>query len=142
MDTIKKNPIVSALIFAVLLYVFMNRETIFGNTEKGVSEEKDGSVGGNKKTPTQFAQDAVLSSPTSIIANMNLKAVWPQYAYSTTLKKGMKGFEVKVLQAILERKGFDPKGVDGSFGANTENALKSWLGPMTIGVSIENAIIY
>lgn len=42
------------------------------------------------------------------------------------LKKGSKGATVKTLQQILTAKGYDTQGVDGSFGANTEKALKKY----------------
>ena len=42
------------------------------------------------------------------------------------LKKGSKGESVKELQRLLEKKGFDPKGIDGDFGNNTEKALKNF----------------
>lgn len=39
------------------------------------------------------------------------------------LKRNSKGASVKTLQQILTAKGFDPKGVDGSFGGDTEKAV-------------------
>lgn len=42
------------------------------------------------------------------------------------LKQGDSGEAVKKLQARLKELGFDPKGVDGSFGANTEAALRAF----------------
>lgn len=42
------------------------------------------------------------------------------------LKKGSKGASVKALQQLLNAKGYDTKGVDGSFGANTLTALKRY----------------
>lgn len=44
------------------------------------------------------------------------------------LKRGMKGDEVRALQALLVGYGYDvgPSGVDGSFGSKTENALECY----------------
>lgn len=42
------------------------------------------------------------------------------------LKKGSKGAYVIELQKLLKSKGFDPKGIDGDFGKNTESALKKF----------------
>ena len=42
------------------------------------------------------------------------------------LKKGSKGEAVRNLQAILTDKGFDPKGIDGDFGNNTQAAVKKF----------------
>lgn len=43
-----------------------------------------------------------------------------------SLKKGSKGAHVKTLQAQLLKLGFDPKGIDGSFGNATEQAVKKF----------------
>lgn len=42
---------------------------------------------------------------------------------SRTLKRGVKGNDVKWLQFQLTKLGFDPKGIDGSFGAGCYNAV-------------------
>lgn len=42
------------------------------------------------------------------------------------LKKGSKGASVTALQQLLTAKGYDTKGVDGSFGANTEAAVRAF----------------
>ena len=42
------------------------------------------------------------------------------------LKKGCKGKPVKVLQTILVFHGYDPKGVDGSFGPGCDKALRAF----------------
>jgi peptidoglycan hydrolase-like protein with peptidoglycan-binding domain len=47
-------------------------------------------------------------------------------AIEPLLKKGSKGDAVKQLQEALYSLGFDPKGIDGIFGANTESALKGF----------------
>lgn len=41
-----------------------------------------------------------------------------------SLKRGSKGWAVKRLQLELQARGYDPKGVDGSFGPGCEAALK------------------
>ena len=43
-----------------------------------------------------------------------------------TIKNGSKGYVVRQLQTMLKKKGFDPKGVDGIFGSNTEAAVKKF----------------
>jgi peptidoglycan hydrolase-like protein with peptidoglycan-binding domain len=47
-------------------------------------------------------------------------------AIEPLLKKGSKGDAVKQLQESLYTLGFDPKGIDGIFGANTEKAVKAF----------------
>ena len=42
------------------------------------------------------------------------------------LEKGDEGPEVEKMQKALLEKGFDPKGIDGKFGPNTEKALKAF----------------
>lgn len=42
------------------------------------------------------------------------------------LKRGSKGSSVSVLQTLLTAKGFDTKGIDNSFGGDTEKALKKY----------------
>lgn len=53
------------------------------------------------------------------------------------LKKGSKGKPVKTLQMLLTAKGFDTEGVDGSFGANTQYALK--LFQKSVGITIDGS---
>ena len=43
-----------------------------------------------------------------------------------SLQKGSKGAHVKALQTKLQQLGFNPKGIDGHFGSNTEQALKKF----------------
>lgn len=43
-----------------------------------------------------------------------------------TLKKGSTGSYVKELQNLLVKKGYDPKGVDGTFGPGCEAAVKKY----------------
>jgi murein DD-endopeptidase MepM/ murein hydrolase activator NlpD/peptidoglycan hydrolase-like protein with peptidoglycan-binding domain/methyl-accepting chemotaxis protein len=45
---------------------------------------------------------------------------------TSVLKRGSKGDNVTALQAALKDLGFDPKGVDGIFGKNTEAAVKAF----------------
>jgi hypothetical protein len=64
--------------------------------------------------------------------------------FTRTLRRGMTGEDVRELQSLLQRAGFDPGGVDGIFGAGTETAVKSFqaarglavdgaVGPLTLG---------
>ncbi len=53
----------------------------------------------------------------------------PVVPYTRLLKLAnpyMKGNDVKAVQAALKAAGFDPKGVDGTFGPNTEAAVKAF----------------
>ncbi len=43
-----------------------------------------------------------------------------------TQKQGMRGTQVKVLQFLLNQKGFNPGTIDGIFGANTNKAVKAY----------------
>lgn len=43
-----------------------------------------------------------------------------------TLRKGMRGDDVKSLQQALTAAGFDTKGSDGVFGGNTESAVRGF----------------
>ncbi len=45
---------------------------------------------------------------------------------SSLIRSGSNGADVRELQKALEVKGFDPKGVDGQFGANTRAAVKAF----------------
>lgn len=42
------------------------------------------------------------------------------------LQKGDTGYDVQVMQRMLNALGYNCGTPDGSFGTNTENALKSW----------------
>lgn len=42
------------------------------------------------------------------------------------LKSGSRGNDVHIMQGMLYCRGFDPKGVDGTFGAGTESAVKAF----------------
>ena len=44
----------------------------------------------------------------------------------TTLRKGSKGTQVKVLQWLLNENGFDAGKIDGDFGSNTQSAVKAY----------------
>src|SRR5215217_9678387 len=50
------------------------------------------------------------------------------------LKKGSSGEAVRQLQQALKDLGFDPGGVDGEFGSNTEAAVKAFQSDRGIGV--------
>lgn len=47
----------------------------------------------------------------------------PIRSISSTVRSGSTGNDVKELQRALMEKGFDPKGTDGKFGANTRAAV-------------------
>jgi hypothetical protein len=49
-----------------------------------------------------------------------------QLVYKKPLKRGTKGEDVKLLQQALVQLGYDPKGVDGSFGPGCEAAIKQF----------------
>jgi peptidoglycan hydrolase-like protein with peptidoglycan-binding domain len=55
-------------------------------------------------------------------------------AIEPLLKKGSKGDAVRQLQEALYTLGFDPKGIDGIFGANTEKAVKAFQRAVNITV--------
>jgi peptidoglycan hydrolase-like protein with peptidoglycan-binding domain len=40
------------------------------------------------------------------------------------MQRGSRGWDVAALQFMLRRRGFDPGGVDGGYGANTESAVR------------------
>jgi len=56
----------------------------------------------------------------------NAKPITPSKPTKNWVEKGDKGQEVKDIQQALLDKGYDPKGVDGIFGANTEKAVKAF----------------
>ena len=47
----------------------------------------------------------------------------PIRSISSTVRTGSSGSDVKELQRALQKKGFDPQGTDGKFGANTRAAV-------------------
>lgn len=57
------------------------------------------------------------------------------------LKRNCKGNDVRALQGILTALGYDTKGIDGSFGGNTEAAVKKFQGENNLEVdgSVGNA---
>ncbi len=46
--------------------------------------------------------------------------------FGRTLKRGMSGDDVRVLQNLLTNMGYDTNGIDGAFGPGTESALKKY----------------
>lgn len=47
----------------------------------------------------------------------------PELATNVRLEVGSEGEQVRALQEILERLGYDPGGIDGIFGPNTRKAV-------------------
>lgn len=73
--------------------------------------------------------DGIVGSATRKALNENSSNNSPgesALSKSGTLKKGSKGPAVKELQQRLTALGYDPKGTDGIFGANTEKAVKNF----------------
>ena len=65
---------------------------------------------------------------------------------------GQRGWDVAALQFLLHERGFEPRGFDGGFGPNTQNAVRRFqaaarlavdgiAGPMTIGVLRGNRVV-
>lgn len=54
------------------------------------------------------------------------QVVVPNPQKTPIMKIGSKGTDVKLLQAMLQKAGFDPKGVDGIYGPNTAAAVKAF----------------
>lgn len=71
----------------------------------------------------QKTWDVLLNSGTVKPATVSKKKDVSKYP---TIKKGSKGNYVKELQNLLVQKGYDPKGVDGVFGAGCETAVKKY----------------
>ncbi len=61
-------------------------------------------------------------------AKLNVDGIWGQKtkAATVTIASGAKGNITWILQAMLYIKGENPKGLDGIFGTNTNNAVKSF----------------
>lgn len=150
-NSAKKNPIWAAVIVVALLYVFMNRANIMARFSGSASGGGSGSGGsgsggggggsvnvGSGGTPVKTAQDSVLADPLNAAKHRELKAVWSAYKYNVPLKKGMKGYEVKVFQTVLNTKGA-ALNVDGDFGTNTQNAKNTYF-PLLGDMTIEQAV--
>jgi murein DD-endopeptidase MepM/ murein hydrolase activator NlpD len=50
------------------------------------------------------------------------------------MREGKRGWDVAALQFLLRERGFEPRGFDGGFGPNTENAVRRFQGAAHIGV--------
>lgn len=91
----------------------------------GTAMGQGGPAGGKHKSK----QAAAANDPTSVISNNPVLAPvvqdgGSQHLGERTLKQGMRGHDVRVLQAYLTVAGF-PTGVDGDFGAGTKaNVVK------------------
>jgi peptidoglycan hydrolase-like protein with peptidoglycan-binding domain len=91
----------------------------------GTSMGQGGPAGGKRKSK----QAAAANDPTSVISNNPILAPvvqdgGSQHLGERTLKQGMRGHDVRVLQAYLTLAGF-PTAVDGDFGAGTKaNVVK------------------
>lgn len=48
-----------------------------------------------------------------------------EFVFSRNMKKGMKGDDIKNLQALLQDNSFNCGSIDGEFGKHTQNAVKS-----------------
>ena len=48
----------------------------------------------------------------------------PDYSKHPVLKRGSRGSYVRLLQQLLLNKGYDPKGIDGIWGQNTDAAVR------------------
>lgn len=71
----------------------------------------------NKTYKAGLVEDGIYGSKTkATLVNLMKKDF-------STLKKGSTGNRVRLLQSFLYCEGFDTKGIDGSFGTNTEKAV-------------------
>jgi hypothetical protein len=80
----------------------------------------DGIYGSNTKTAATKAYQRVLGVTADGIFGANSKAA------VKTLKSGSTGNAVLLLQGMLYCRGFNPNGVDGTFGSGTTTAVKSF----------------
>jgi murein L,D-transpeptidase YcbB/YkuD len=77
------------------------------------------------ETPTTETP-AVTTPTTSLATNADIKAALQKIASSTVLKKGSTGDDVKALQAALNAVAKSGLPINGTFGAQTETAVKKF----------------
>jgi len=80
----------------------------------------DGKFGTNTKKAATKAYQRILGVTADGIFGTNSKAA------VKTLKSGSKGNDVRLLQGMLYCRGFNPNGVDGTFGSGTIAAVKKF----------------
>lgn len=105
------------------VYALQALLTALGHSTKGV----DGKFGADTKAGVEAFQKAAgihVDGQAGKDTNAHLTATLAKIPYGgANLKRGSSGIAVRVLQAALWWRGFDPKGVDTSFGGNTAAAV-------------------
>jgi peptidoglycan hydrolase-like protein with peptidoglycan-binding domain len=106
--------------------------TALGHSTGGV----DGNFGPNTKAGVEAFQKSAgihVDGQAGKDTNAHLMAALAGIRYGgVNLKLGATGDAVKTLQAALWWRGFDPKGVDGNFGTNTEAAVRAFQAAVSI----------
>lgn len=85
----------------------------------------DGIWGSNTKAAVVAFQTVMGVEPDGIVGKITTGALNEVLA-KPTLRNGARGYAVRQLQFMLTSKGFNPGGVDGIFGNNTESAVKKF----------------
>jgi len=85
----------------------------------------DGIFGPKTKTAVIAFQTAMGVSTDGIVGPITSGAL-KEVVAKPTIKNGSKGYAVRQIQTLLKKRGYDPKGVDGIFGNNTEGAVKKF----------------
>lgn len=78
------------------------------------------------ETPTTETPIATTPTTTSLTTNADIKTALQKIASSTVLKKGSTGDDVKALQAALNAVAKSGLPINGTFGAQTETAVKKF----------------
>lgn len=94
-----------------IVYSWIDSDGTRRNKKNGVKNGKWTQFG----RPTRWVSMEVQNVPTK-----------PDYSKYPVLKRGSKGNYVVVLQKLLVKKGYDPKGIDGIFGPGCEAAVKKF----------------
>ena len=90
------------------------------NTNYSSGLTVDGVYGSNtKKAATKAYQTILGVTADGVFGSASKAAV-------TTLKQGCSGNDVRIMQGMLYCRGFNPNGIDGSFGSGTLSAVKSF----------------